>query len=119
MTYNEKVLKQSDNSVEIEFTPAEDWDYFDGHFPGFKLLPALAQIEIVIRLAAKYLRSALLIQKAKRLKFSSIIRPGFPVSLALSYKKETGALGFTMKNPEGNIIYSSGTIIIGAENERA
>jgi 3-hydroxymyristoyl/3-hydroxydecanoyl-(acyl carrier protein) dehydratase len=97
----------------LELIPSEDWDYFDGHFPDFKLLPAVAQVEIVVRLAAKYFDSGIFIQKSKRIKFSNFIQPGSPVYVSLSYKKESETLNFSMKNPAGDIVYSSGTFTLG------
>jgi 3-hydroxymyristoyl/3-hydroxydecanoyl-(acyl carrier protein) dehydratase len=111
--YNESVIEKTDNSALLEFTALESWDYFDGHFPGFKLLPAVAQIEIVVRLASKYFNSSIFIQQAKRLKFSSIIQANTRVQLSLSYKKESQALNFSMKSPAGDTVYSSGILTLG------
>ena len=46
---DEKVLSQSGDSAEIEFFIPASSDFFDGHFPEFKLLPAVAQFEIITR----------------------------------------------------------------------
>jgi 3-hydroxymyristoyl/3-hydroxydecanoyl-(acyl carrier protein) dehydratase len=111
--YNERVIDRTEDSILLELIPLENWDYFDGHFPDFKLLPAVAQVEIVVRLAAKYFDCGIFVQKAKRIKFSSFIQPGYPVYVNLSYKKESETLNFSMKNPAGDIVYSSGTFILG------
>ena len=35
---DEKILSQEENKISLEFTIKETSDFFDGHFPEFKLL---------------------------------------------------------------------------------
>ena len=46
---NEKIVEKTENAIALEFIIPESSDFFDGHFPEFKLLPAVAQFEIVTR----------------------------------------------------------------------
>ena len=46
----QEILKE-DQHVILKLNITEESDFFDGHFPQFKLLPAVAQFEIVTRLA--------------------------------------------------------------------
>ncbi len=50
---NEKILEKSENKVVLEFVIPATSDFFDGHFPEFKLLPAVAQFEIITRFCRK------------------------------------------------------------------
>jgi hypothetical protein len=110
----EKVLEQRPDRVLLEFTIPAESAYFDGHFPGFPLLPAVAQFELVIRLASRYLGTGLNVSRLKRIKFSNMVRPGNRLRLELRYNQERQEIGFTALNPGGDISYASGTIRLEA-----
>ena len=40
---DEKVVSREENAVVLEFVIPASSDFFDGHFPQYKLLPAVAQ----------------------------------------------------------------------------
>jgi acyl-coenzyme A synthetase/AMP-(fatty) acid ligase/3-hydroxymyristoyl/3-hydroxydecanoyl-(acyl carrier protein) dehydratase len=87
--------------------------YFDGHFPEFKLLPAVAQVEIVLRTAAFFFGTPIVISQSKRIKFSNPILPDQTVRLELRYIREQGSLAFKITDPSGGTVYSAGTLIPG------
>jgi acyl-coenzyme A synthetase/AMP-(fatty) acid ligase/3-hydroxymyristoyl/3-hydroxydecanoyl-(acyl carrier protein) dehydratase len=94
------------------FIPAES-GYFDGHFPEFKLLPAVAQVELVLRTAAFFFGTPVVISQSKRIKFSNPILPDQTVRLELRYLREQGTLAFKITDPSGEKVYSAGTVIPG------
>ena len=87
---DEKVLSQSGDSAEIEFFIPASSDFFDGHFPEFKLLPAVAQFEIITRFSKKYFGTERYVPEIKRIKFSAPIRPdlNYLYQYILDYPKE-------------------------------
>ena len=107
---NEKVISQDENSVLIEFVISEDSDFFNGHFPEYKLLPAVAQIDLTTRFAKKYFNTPRYITHIKRAKFSAPVRPGTTIRLELTNKKDKQIVAFNMSdaNVEGKV-YCSGT----------
>ena len=46
---DEKVIEKTEDKITLEFVIPETSDFFDGHFPEFKLLPAVAQFEVITR----------------------------------------------------------------------
>ena len=47
----DKIIEKNENSVSLIFTIPKDSLYFDGHFPDYPILPAVAQIDIVVNFA--------------------------------------------------------------------
>lgn len=110
---NEKVVLNEQNKVELEFEVPETSDFFDGHFPEFKLLPAVAQFEIITRFSRKYFGTQRYVPNIKRIKFSAPILPNSKVKLSLEHKVEKGSVGFTMADAENaEHVYSSGNFSV-------
>lgn len=102
------------NTATIEMEIPATSDFFNGHFESFKLLPAVAQVNFVMKLAHKYLNAPLSMQKIQRTKFTSPILPDTKVILELSYDKDSGRIAFNFSSSEGKK-YSSGSVKTGAE----
>jgi acyl-coenzyme A synthetase/AMP-(fatty) acid ligase len=94
------------------FIPAGS-GYFDDHFPEFKLLPAVAQVEIALYAAAFFFGTPIVISQSKRIKFLNPIFPDQTVRLELKYLREEGSLAFRITDPPGEPVYSAGTLILG------
>ncbi|GHV76898.1 AMP-binding protein [Spirochaetia bacterium] len=109
----ETVLEKTDVSAIIEIFVPPLSDYFDGHFPQFPVMPAVAQLGEVIRLAARYLGRGVNVARIKRIKFSALIRPGTRLRIELQHNAETGMLSFKITGPGGEPAYSSGSVILG------
>jgi acyl-coenzyme A synthetase/AMP-(fatty) acid ligase len=110
---SEKILEKSGSGITLEFSVPAESDYFNGHFSEIKILPAVAQVEIVIRFAARFFKCGTLAAKVKKLKFTNIIQPNDRVRLECFYKEETKKLSFTMTGADGDRLLSSGIIIMG------
>ncbi|GBU28105.1 acyl-CoA synthetase [Treponema sp. R8-4-B8] len=108
---NEKIIEKTENSVTLEFSIPNTSPYFDGHFTGFPILPAVAQTELVLRFAARHLGTSVTPSEIKRVKFTNFIRPDAPLLLKLSKKEKT--LSFNLSSPKGETVYSLGTVIMG------
>ena len=113
---NEEVISKDENSVVLEFVIPVTSDFFDGHFPEYKLLPAVAQFEVITRFSRKYFGTQRYVPNIKRIKFSAPIRPDTKIHLELTYKKEKGTVTFNMAdaNVEGKV-YSSGSFAVLSE----
>jgi uncharacterized membrane protein/3-hydroxymyristoyl/3-hydroxydecanoyl-(acyl carrier protein) dehydratase len=105
----EKIIEKTENSVSVEFSIPGANPYFDGHFPGFPILPAVSQAELVIRYAARHLGTNVSPVEIKRVKFTNFIRPDAPLLLKLTKKEKT--ISFNISSPENETVYSTGTII--------
>jgi len=113
---NEKVISKEGNNIKLEFVIPVTSDFFDGHFPEYKLLPAVAQFEIVTRFARKYFGTQRYVPSIKRIKFVAPIRPDTKINLELTYKVEKSSVSFTMSDAdvEGKT-YSTGSFDALAE----
>jgi len=107
----EKIIEKNENSVSVEFSIPGTSPYFDGHFNGFPILPAVAQAELIIRFAARHLGTAISPLEIKRVKFTNFIQPDTPLLLKLVKKEKS--ISFNLCSPENDTAYSIGTIIYG------
>ena len=110
---DEVVVNREENAVSLEFVIPATSDFFDGHFPQYKLLPAVAQFEVITRFSRKYFGTQRYVPNIKRIKFSAPIKPDTKIHLELTYKKEKGSVTFNMAdaNFEGKV-YSSGSFAV-------
>ena len=108
--YNKvNLIEKTENSVTLELSIPQTSPYFDGHFPGFPVLPGVAQVDLVVHFAEKHFGITIDISKINRIKFSNLIRPDNP--LVLFIKTENGNIAFKITSPEGETVYSSGTML--------
>jgi hypothetical protein len=85
--------------------------YFDGHFPELKILPALAQVEWVVREATEVWDRTIPVTRIPRMKLKNPIFPDSRVDLTIRLLKEKGQIHFEYKNPEG-LLLSGGKIFL-------
>lgn len=110
---NEKVLSKEENKVSLEFTVPATSDFFDGHFPEFKLLPAVAQFEVITRFSRKYFGTQRYIPNIKRIKFSAPILPDSKIKLDLEFKTAKGTVSFNLADSSNaEHVYSSGSFAV-------
>lgn len=110
---NETVLERADNKIVLKFVIPASSDFFDGHFPEYKLLPAVAQFEIITRFSRKYFGTQRYIPSIRRIKFSAPIRPDTTIRLDLTHNVEKGSVSFTMADfDSAEKIYSSGSFSV-------
>ncbi|WP_461245931.1 hypothetical protein [Treponema sp. R6D11] len=107
----EKIIEKTENSVSIEFSIPATSPYFDGHFHGFPILPAVAQAELVIRFAARHFGTTISPSQIRRVKFTNFIQPDAPLLLKLG--KKENSISFNICSPDNKTAYSTGTVILG------
>lgn len=94
-----------------------NYRYFDGHFPEIKLLPAVAQVDWVLRMFSKNYSEDISIIGIPRLKFKNPIFPNKKVSVKINYDKDRKTVAFKYFDEISNIIYSNGKIVLEASHE--
>jgi uncharacterized membrane protein/acyl-CoA synthetase (AMP-forming)/AMP-acid ligase II len=109
----ERIIYKNENSVSLEFSIPDTSPFFDGHFPGFPILPAVAQVELALRFAAKYFGTCIVVSEIRKLKFSNLIRPF--THLVITIDKNGKNISFKINSPSGETVYSSGTMVTKEE----
>ena len=110
---NFKILKmhREPGAVKLKLVFPETSDFYSGHFPTFKLLPAVAQVDMAVMLGHALLGTSQTVQRIQRTKFSYPILPGVPAILEMTYKAETAKLAFSYTLEEGRAL-SGGTLVM-------
>ena len=106
----EKIISKTDNAVVLEFTIPGSSDYFNGHFPGFPVLPAVAQIHIIMHFVFRFLQKNTGLSEIKRAKFTNIIRPD--TALVLYLEKKEKNISFRIISTDEKTVYSAGNLIL-------
>lgn len=70
-----------DGSLERTFIFPPDFPGFDGHFPGYPILPAVVQIEAGVLLAKELAGHSLFLTSVERAKFQKEINPNMAVKV--------------------------------------
>lgn len=111
----EEILKENQHVI-LKLNITEESDFFDGHFPQFKLLPAVAQFEVITRLSGVYFGTKRIVPDIRRIKFSSPILPGAEVLLEMKFNAEKSTLTYTMSDfTLQKLVYSTGTFGVNKE----
>ena len=110
-----KILEKKENSILLEFSIPGSSPYFDGHFPDFSILPAVAQVELVIRFACEHLAASIDISEIRRIKFTNPILPDTPLILGIEKKEKT--ISFKINSPDTKTVFSSGTMSFNGTNK--
>ena len=105
----QRILEKSENKVILKVKICAESDYFDGHFPQFKLLPAVAQIDLLVHYAQKYFGLPLSTPSIKRFKFSGKILPDTTVLFNISFDSEKRRVSFEVTDAADGKSYSSGS----------
>ncbi len=107
-----KNVSRSDFSVDFELLFPKNADYFDGHFPSFPILPAVAQFDVVSHAVAAFLGAGKSATKIRRLKFSGKILPDSIVRFSISLDSEKNRISFKISSEAGETL-SSGSYDFG------
>ena len=82
--------------------------YFEGHFPGYPILPGVAQIKWVVELAERLPLSGDFSMMTK-LKFMRLMTPGKRITLYLTASPSDKSLDFRFHDDDGD--YSCGQLV--------
>ncbi len=76
----------------------EDYAYFDGHFPGYPILPGAAQLGELVMPCVRRVRPALgQLSAMSQLKFLGRILPGDEVQVVLAFREAEATVDFTLR----------------------
>jgi acyl-coenzyme A synthetase/AMP-(fatty) acid ligase len=107
-----RAVRQAENGVDIDLFLAPAIVYFQGHFPGFPIAPAVAQIDWAVRFAGRHLGLSIASAPEFRVKFRRMMLPGTHVTLSLRLTGTGNSFRFEYR--DGLEVLSSGTIARGA-----
>lgn len=108
----EKIISQEENAVVLEYFIPETCDFFNGHFPEIQLVPAVAQIDMATYFSKKYFGTSRFLQSAKRVKFTSPVRPNSTVKMSLKFNPEKSSVTYKLTSADDLKNYSNGTFVI-------
>ena len=78
---------------------AADLPFFNGHFPGLPLMPAVAQIEMIHALLEEHADWKSVICGGSRLKFTGRIQPDDKLTIRLQ-RSTSGDISFSIENKD-------------------
>lgn len=85
---------------------------FDGHFPGARVLPGVAQLDWAAELAREAFALPPHFLRAEQLKFQQPVLPPLQLQLHLAWKPEAGYVSFRYTSGRG--LHSGGRLVFGA-----
>ena len=97
-------------SVKMDICFPKDSRFFRGHFDGFHIVPAVAQVKTAFDISKKLFSHALYIKSAKKLKYTTMIRPDVPLLLSLDFFPNERKLSFSFSDADK--AYSSGVLYL-------
>jgi 3-hydroxymyristoyl/3-hydroxydecanoyl-(acyl carrier protein) dehydratase len=98
--FGEHEARLIDGRAEHEFHlhVPEDYAYFDGHFPGYPILPGAAQLGELVMPCVRRARPALgQLSAMSQLKFLGRILPGDAVQVVLAFREAEATVDFTLR----------------------
>ncbi|MBR1912326.1 MAG: hydroxymyristoyl-ACP dehydratase [Treponema sp.] len=105
----ETVVFRDEDSVSVHIFVPRDCAFFDGHFPEFKLMPAVGQFGIVVALAGKYFGLPKSVSRIKRMKFSLPVFPDTMLRIDMECDRNKMEVSFLIADAhDGEKVYSSG-----------
>jgi len=107
---------QSDRLV-LEVEVPSSLPHFEGHFPGYPILPGIAQLDWAIAFARQHFAMPEKFAAVEKLKFNAPVLPDCHLTLTLDYaaSEGQGILHFSYRKDEQAV--SSGRVVfVAAEN---
>lgn len=115
---NFKILRYRFDEKKLEakiLFPATS-DFFDGHFPAFKLLPAVAQIDTLFKLARMFWNADAKFDSLQRVKFTAPILPDVPIFVEETLDAAGEKIRFKIQRENGKVCSSGSILLKGASN---
>jgi hypothetical protein len=103
----------ADNRCERLLKVPEDLEYLSGHFPGFPVVPGVAQIGWVLDAAREVLAGPATLRAVEALKFKRLLRPADVVHLRVELSTDRSTVDFRLWDDGG--VVSSGRLRLAPE----
>lgn len=103
----------ADGGITLQLFVPADLSLFGGHFPGFPLLPGVAQIDWAARLGIARFAIGDRFSRLLNIKFPKPVRPDSELSLTLAWDAARRHLTFSYSSPLG--CHASGKIEFAGE----
>ena len=109
-----EILSESEilNGWIFEIVFPEYYRYFDGHFPEMKILPAVAQVDWILKKIKEKTGRSVQVDRMPRIKFKNPIFPDQKISVKITLKEEISKVTFEYGIAEPKKIFSSGNIYL-------
>lgn len=105
-------VRQADMQVELDLALPPGLLHFEGHFPGFAILPGVVQLHWAIMLARTYLPIGSAVPAELQIKFRRPIRPEARLILRLSIRAAAEGRQLIFDYACGGTPCSSGKIVL-------
>ncbi len=99
------------DGVRLALHVQPDLQWFEGHFPGTPLLPAVVQTSWAVAFAREHFDIPERFLSMSNMKFMRFIMPGMRIALRLRYSAPRGELSFEYL--EGDAVSASGRMRFG------
>ena len=90
-----KLIEKSVDSVKLELEFSKEYPYFEGHFEGFPILPALLQVHHAIEWSREYFVNIKNPSTINSIKFNRPITPSMKVNLNLNFDEVKKQIRFS------------------------
>ena len=112
--------RKADGSITAEAVFAEDDPWFDGHFPGEPVLPAVAQLAMAWEAVETLIGASAPVTLAgfRRVKFKEMIRPGQRLRLTAAARGEGGKIYSFKLLCDGRLACTGSLVLRSSETRR-
>ncbi|MCF6300475.1 MAG: hypothetical protein L3J52_05085 [Proteobacteria bacterium] len=94
MNFEYQIIEESEDNLNVQLFLKQNMDAFDGHFSGLPILPAVAQLYIVEKIAKTHFVNLGCFTAMHQVKFMNPISPGGVIEIALCWRPLKGLLTF-------------------------
>lgn len=98
---------QETQELRLQLRLPEDYQWFQGHFPARGVLPAVAQIDLVMAALRDYLQSPLRFSGIRQVKFVKPMQPGQEIILCLRLQPAKLQLQFSFAIVRGSTLQTA------------
>ncbi len=108
MKFEYKIIKKTDDQLSISVELFKTMDCFDGHFEEVSIMPAVAQLYIVEKIAKKYFKQLVAFKGLQQVKFVGPICPDTEVTINIDVDVRKQQLTFEYQDT--GVIKSKGKL---------
>ncbi|MBI2255696.1 MAG: acyl-CoA synthetase [Proteobacteria bacterium] len=101
-------MRRNGDALELDLFNAPELLQLDGHFPNMPIVPGVAQIDWVVKFAARHLDLPLESAQDYQVKFHRLTLPETTVTLALTHDRDRQRLNFSYRRAD--VVLTSGVI---------